>query len=575
MKAGQRRSGIDSVPEGEGLRRILRSIDREPFPAYRRIVGRHDLGEFVVHVDRVPPDPFAGTARVRLSVSRSKTGLPASWIRTAAGRVGVEDYVARAAQAALAGQTAGSSDAPGTGQVSLEPPGRAIVPRSTCRIDDASIELRLFVDLPSHARRVRGEEAATLFFTRLARLATATLLFAKRSLDEARKHLEAAEDHEALQRDLRSRGFVAFVPNGAFLAGRRGEPFVSPPSLEVSFALPHRGTVRGMAIPAGVTVIAGGFGHGKSTLVEALAAGIRPHPPGDGREGISIVPDAVVVRSEPGRVVHRVDVSPLLGTLPSGRSTSDFSSEAADTVTSQAAAIAEAIEIGARVLLLDEDASAASLFARDARMRALVPPSEEPVVPFADRARDLYDGLGVSSILATGSSGDALAAAHTVVRMASHRAIDATGRAREIAGAPREGGRGAGTPFSRAARRSPSLPDRDAPLKTGLHGAHGIRIGHETIDLSALSQISETGEVRAIAELLREAAPRMGATIALDALVGALERLLEDGGLDALDRPAAYNLSRPRPFEIAAALCRWRSLKMTRLDRNHRPPTGS
>jgi predicted ABC-class ATPase len=39
--------------------------------------------------------------------------------------------------------------------------------------------------------------------------------------------------------------------------------FTSPPSLEVTLTLPHRGSVTGMGIRAGITLIAGGGFHGK------------------------------------------------------------------------------------------------------------------------------------------------------------------------------------------------------------------------------------------------------------------------------------------------------------------------
>lgn len=51
-------------------------------------------------------------------------------------------------------------------------------------------------------------------------------------------------------------------------------PFSSPASLAVEVALPHRGRVRGMGIKQGITLIAGGGFHGKSTLLQALEAGV-------------------------------------------------------------------------------------------------------------------------------------------------------------------------------------------------------------------------------------------------------------------------------------------------------------
>jgi predicted ABC-class ATPase len=44
--------------------------------------------------------------------------------------------------------------------------------------------------------------------------------------------------------------------------------------LWLQVTLPHRGVVRGMGIRRGITLIAGGGFHGKSTLLQALEAGV-------------------------------------------------------------------------------------------------------------------------------------------------------------------------------------------------------------------------------------------------------------------------------------------------------------
>jgi hypothetical protein len=51
-------------------------------------------------------------------------------------------------------------------------------------------------------------------------------------------------------------------------------PFQSPPSLSVDIALPNRGTVSGMGIRKGVTLVVGGGFHGKTTLLKAVEAGV-------------------------------------------------------------------------------------------------------------------------------------------------------------------------------------------------------------------------------------------------------------------------------------------------------------
>lgn len=45
-------------------------------------------------------------------------------------------------------------------------------------------------------------------------------------------------------------------------------------ALWLQVTLPHRGVVRGMGIRRGITLIAGGGFHGKSTLLQALEAGV-------------------------------------------------------------------------------------------------------------------------------------------------------------------------------------------------------------------------------------------------------------------------------------------------------------
>ena len=65
--------------------------------------------------------------------------------------------------------------------------------------------------------------------------------------------------------------------------------------------LPNAGRVSGLGVPRGVTLIVGGGFHGKSTLLHALERGVYDHIPGDGRERVVTVPDAVKIRAEDGR----------------------------------------------------------------------------------------------------------------------------------------------------------------------------------------------------------------------------------------------------------------------------------
>ena len=226
---------------------------------------------------------------------------------------------------------------------------------------------------------------------------------------EAAVHL--AEDQEALRARLREEGLVAFVANGAILPRRSGVsdkplagavPFASPVELERSFDLPHAGRIAGMAVPRGITLIVGGGYHGKSTLLEALQSGVYNHIAGDGREFVLADDTAVKLRAEDGRCIRNVDISLFINDLPNGKDTAAFSTENASGSTSQAAGVVEGMEAGCRLFLIDEDTSATNFMVRDEFMQQVISREKEPITPFLERARGLYEQAGASTILVAG-----------------------------------------------------------------------------------------------------------------------------------------------------------------------------
>ena len=98
--------------------------------------------------------------------------------------------------------------------------------------------------------------------------------------------------------------------------------------------LPHRGTITGMGIPCGITLIVGGGYHGKSTLLNALELGIYNHISGDGREYVITDSSAQKLRSEDGRFIKDVDISLFINDLPNKKDTLCFSTEDASGSTS-------------------------------------------------------------------------------------------------------------------------------------------------------------------------------------------------------------------------------------------------
>ena len=418
------------------LLKELSQMDGRPYGAYRSLAGTWDYGDFTVAIDRVQSDPYAPPSVLRAWTTPSGMGLPDEALASSQARLAAADYLARIfydAAHARAGR-----------DVQIPRPRQEVLQRSYALVLPDRVEVRFQVRLPARGRTILGRTAARLFDVDVPNIIMDCFDFV--TDDEATNtkrrglltHIAAYEDYCALRGALDENGWVAFVADGAVLARRSGVsqlplahavPFISPAALRASVDLPHAGVVTGLAIPPGITLIAGGGYHGKSTLLSAIARGVYAHIPGDGRELVATTPNAMKIRAADGRSITDVDISPFIGGLPGGADTTAFSTANASGSTSQAAAISEAVELGSPLLLIDEDTSATNLLIRDARMRSLV--THEPITPLVDRARGLAEA-GTSLIMVVGGSGDYLDVADRVLLMDEYLCHDATERARAI-----------------------------------------------------------------------------------------------------------------------------------------------
>lgn len=570
----------------EDLRLRLFKLDGRGYKAYKDIEGAYSFGDFDLIADHVQGDPFAEPSRFRVNVPMKTAGLPPSATSNKSREIATRDYLARSFDRALQGRSRSVGGTGKSGAIYIDAPGQEILERSAVLVDGDSVEARFKVGLPARGRTIMGAAAARMLVDELPAVVKRSLVYGSIDVGAFAAHIEGCEDQDAMRGALREMGLVAFVADGSILPRRSGVderplaegrvvPFESPPSLRVTLEGPNCGSVSGMGIPEGVTLVVGGGFHGKSTLLHALETGVYNHVPGDGRERVVTRGDAVKIRAEDGRWVANVDISPFIGDLPYGRSTAEFSTENASGSTSQAANIVEALESGSRLLLIDEDTSATNFMIRDARMQRLVAPEKEPIRPLVDLAEPMYRELGVSTVIVMGGSGDYLDVAHTVIMMDSYRPLDVTERARAVArGLPssREpaapgwpggsGGEGRGRLFD------PSSMDaaRGRREKVSAKGLKTILFGRRTIDLSAVEQLVDDSQTRAIGDALiylRETHMKGGGS-PLSAMLDALDEALDGGGLGVIMRAAFGDRARPRRHEVAAALNRLRGVRVSR-----------
>jgi len=562
------------------LEGILRRIDGRGYKAYKDIQGTYDFGNFTLHIDHVQGDPFAAPSRVRVVVPQRVAGFPTDLYSSKPRRKGLEDFLTRQLSINTSRFIKGNRGTGKSGQISVISVGQEILNRTSVLVNTACVEARLSMGLPARGRSVLAGQAIEMFFNELPRLVEGSLVYKNLDMAAILRHVNLAEDQWVLRNKIKEMGLVAFVANGSILPRRSGVDdrplehravqFKSPCELEVMVELPHAGKVRGMGIPKGITLIVGGGYHGKSTLLRAIERGVYDHIPGDGRELVVTVDDAVKIRAEDGRRVEKVDISLFINNLPNGESTTAFSTENASGSTSQAANIIEALEIGTSLLLIDEDTSATNFMIRDARMQKLVNKDSEPITPFIDRVEDLYEQLGVSTIIVVGGSGDYFDVAHRVIMMEQYIPKDVTKQAKEIAQEYKThrnketGGKPMGIINRIPIPHSLSLQGGKHKIKS--RGLDNIQYGYTNLVLDDVEQLVDPNQTRAIGDIIRYAIENyMDGKTALKQIVQNVDRDIEEKGLDIISpfqglHPGDY--ARPRPQEMGAAINRLRILKV-------------
>jgi len=587
---------------GTTLQRTLEQMEGRSYPSYKDLMGSpwdmEGCDGCQVFFDKVQGDPYAPPSWVRARLPMASAKFPLEYATQSQVRnTALCDYLSRVMSDMLHGGTgtdwtqavagAGWSASKG-GDVNIDAPGQFVLPRTCIVVTADYVEVRLTLSLPARGRSVEGYRASNIVGG-LMDVVKKSLFF--KALDSAAlmSHILSVEDQADARAQLSEQGLIAFVANGSVLPRKSGlddrpmttkdDPnlvtFKSPASMEVTLDLPNKGPVAGMGIKKGITMIVGGGFHGKSTIVQALQIGVYNKVHGDGREFVVTDPNAVKIRSEDGRSVCCTNISPFINNLPFARDTTAFSTSDASGSTSQATNIVEALELGSTTLLIDEDTCATNFMIRDAPMMELVAPEKEPITPFINKVRPLFNDQGVSTVMVIGGSGDFFPIADTVICMERYAAKDVTAEAHAIASR-----HGRNTP---EAFPFPVAASGRVLLREGLAADHKvsakslrcISYGNTEIELTYVEQLVETGQAKAIMDCLQHLAAStnyVDGKRTLPEIIDMLEKKLSaegkavgQQGLDLISQGAVCPFhALPRRFEIAAALNRLRTAKVVR-----------
>ncbi|HRZ11233.1 MAG TPA: ABC-ATPase domain-containing protein [Kiritimatiellia bacterium] len=559
---------------------LLMEIEGKEYREYAKLIGDFDFTRYVLKINQIQ-DAAAGQSTLVLTrVPQVIAGFPAHLMNTPVRRTALEDFLVRKLSARLESLARYDKEGISRRRIPLYAPGQAILPRTSLVVTDEYIEARLYVDLPSRHGCVAADSAREIFFEDLPGVVNASLIFCNLNQREVEDFVNLMEDADQVRQVLPTRGWVGFVGEGALLA-RAGDtdmpdyeqmtPLAIDDPLAVEVDVPNAGRVRGFGIPAGITVILGDRYSGRVDLVRALAAGIYNHVPGDGREWVVSLPDTVQIVAEAGRSVQQVDVSAFLREHPVCASVKQFTCASADACAAQIAGTVEAIEAGARVLLFEESASAAEFLAGGSAS-SLLPAAKRQVIPLAWRARQMVDELGVSIIVAGAAAvAEFLPVADTVLLVEGFKVSNVTQQARDLAipAPPAPGSAAEVAAMAEPVRNivpisiDPSQERYDAVIS-----APDIRtlvFGRSVVDLSGLPQLADVYQARTIGRILYYAKLRyLDEPRPVREILDLVDRDLSTEGLESLTRDLRGDLARPRRFEVAAALNRLETLRVTR-----------
>ena len=561
------------------LRSLLNRIDHRGYPAYKDTKGAYQFPGYILSVDHVQGDPFASPSKVSVRVAGRTAGFPQELYGGDHQRIALQDELTRqfgrrAEQFAFKAKGSGKS-----GLISVSRCTQEVLERTACRIDPKSgdIVLRMEIGFPANGRTINARELEKILFDFVPECVKYALFYKNMDAKRLRAIVDLAEDQHYIRELLPQMGLCAFVANGSVLPResgisprpmKGGVKFRSPKELEVTMELPHKGKISGMGIRKGITLIVGGGYHGKSTLLKALELGVYDHIAGDGREYVITDNTAVKLRAEDGRSIQKTDISMFINDLPNGKDTVGFCTEDASGSTSQAANVVESIEAGTSLLLIDEDTSATNFMIRDELMQRVIHRDMEPITPFIERIRELYDDYGISTVIVAGSSGAYFHVADTIIQMDRYVPKDITAYAKKAAESyPAVSGPEAPAKkpdFQRCPRAGKGFRENDR-IKMKTMGREAVMINKETIDLRYVEQITDSEQVTALGYCMRYAQKHiMDGRKDLRQIVDELERVMEKGTLAALceNSSSISCMAMPRRQEIFACFDRYRSLKM-------------
>ena len=574
------------------LKKLLKSIADQSYQKIQLLTGCFQFSYYSVQFIKIQGSPGANPASIAsVAVSIKECGLPLSYLDSPLKRIAVADFLIRRFNEGINQFAQQNRGKQGSGSFHTVELGQTMLQRDCVLFCGEQIELRFVFSLPAKGTGVIDANQAWIMFEQeLTSIVDYTFFyhkFTEATKELLRRTLDIQEARLQIKQYMQKHGLCVFINNGASLVRRSGVDdrpdenpqtirFQSPKETEVEIPLSATSSIKGMGIKEGVCCITGGGYHGKSTLLQAILAGVYAHIPDDGREFVVTRDDAVFVRAEEGRSIKGLDISAFIANLPNGIDTHYFSSDNASGSTSQAASLVESIEMGSRLLLFDEDTCANNLLLRDDLIEKVLDAKHDPIKPLYSKLRSLWQQQGVSMIFVVGGLGLFLQKADTCLLMDNYQCKDITAKIRAKLGGIVEDD---GTVLKIANNRvlapdnfNPSytnyrlkktLPKRIKDLR---NAPKCLEYGMDLVNLEAVPQLVEAPQLLCIGYCLLKIQLEMQAQgvggHTIEYWLKWLYKEIDAKGLSYLQPDYPGTLSLPRQYEVSAAINRIRSLNI-------------
>ncbi len=576
------------------LHNLLASISDRPFQNIQKLRGSYRFPRFELSFIKMQGSPGANPASIAsVKIALQDSQIPEEFLQTAESRLAVADFLIRRFRHGIERFARQNRGKDGSGSFNTIALSQKMLVRDSVLFDEAAVYLRFIISLP--AKGVGGgvfdaEQAWIMLSQELVAMVDAAFFYQyydQQTRMLLRQFVDVQKTRMEIIRFMRQHELVAFIANDAKLPrysgvddrpaiGESVKTFQSPASLQIQIPLADGRRITGMGIKEGITCITGGGYHGKSTLMQAILAGVYAHIPGDGREYVVTREDAFFIRAEEGRSIRDVDISPFIGDLPNGLKTGHFSSDNASGSTSQAANIVEAIESGSRLLLFDEDTCATNFLVRDELIKKILDTAQEPIKPLYSTVRSLWNNHHISMIFVVGGLGYFLQKADACLLMDNYRCEDISAKVRDRLGPIAEEDTPiAGFSVSRRLavdnfdpaytnqRLNKTLAKRIKDLR---NAPRQLEYGMDLINLDAVVQIAEAPQILAIGYCLLALRAKLKRSAdkpeTIRFWIDELEDEINKHGLAVLEPDYPGTLSMPRKYELAVAINRIRSLKI-------------